>query len=336
MNLKNEIVNLFESQEMRQCIKAEYSNIGITTKAGIIKGARLDIRKKLHLLEKLYDENSGVCKNGSLLTAELENLKSDINEYRAAVGHFKAMPGDVYIVGEYGFDNGVPDVPKMYGYCPYTSFYAAMRYIKSEWEEAKQEYNSGEVPTFWYTIEKYSAEGENMREKICWRVMPDGKVTDFGGIHEINVPHPFSEGDIVLMDCTPFLPPRVGVIIETDPNPNDCCMPQALCMIRDGKFCTGAVKHGSVFRDYGYHSLFSPMYRLKIYDGALTGKEKILYNISRKLKEQGDNKEHPTLGNILWNNIYNANKSGKGISLEALNELLERSKKEWSLKEFSG
>lgn len=49
--LKAEIINLFESVEMKECINSEYDSLHILTKTNIIKGARIDIHKKLELLK---------------------------------------------------------------------------------------------------------------------------------------------------------------------------------------------------------------------------------------------------------------------------------------------
>ena len=258
--IKLEIINLFESDEMKDCIKREYGLLHILTKADIIKGSKIDIRKKLELLKKLYES---IDKSKDW---EIDCLKSDINEFEHAVEQFHSIFGDVYIVGEYGFDDDIRD-EKLYGYRPYTSFHKALRYIKNEWEDSKESYNGGLQPTYWYTVEKYSP-GNNgdMHEQICWYITADGTVTSFDGAGrhiDINIPHPFSDGDIVIIDSTPSYPERIGLIIETGPDSNDCCFPQALFLSNGKKFNTGAVKHASVFRDYSHYPLFSPMYRLK-------------------------------------------------------------------------
>lgn len=53
--LKTEIINLFESGEMKECMTSEYDFLHITRKSDIIKGARIGIQKKLELLKKLYE-----------------------------------------------------------------------------------------------------------------------------------------------------------------------------------------------------------------------------------------------------------------------------------------
>ncbi|MDY4212230.1 MAG: hypothetical protein SOX82_00880 [Eubacteriales bacterium] len=156
--LKAEIINLFESVEMKECINSEYDSLHILTKTNIIKGARIDIHKKLELLKKLYEST------GKSEDLEINRLKSNINEYKRAIGHIYGIFGDVYIVGEYGFDDDIRD-EKLYGYHPYTSFYKALRYIKNEWEDTEDSYDDGSQPTYWYTIEKYSSD-------------------DLGGMHE--------------------------------------------------------------------------------------------------------------------------------------------------------
>ena len=70
--IKTEIINLFESDEMKECINSEYDSFHITRKADIIKGARIDIHKKLELPKKIYES---IDKSED---AGINLLKSDI------------------------------------------------------------------------------------------------------------------------------------------------------------------------------------------------------------------------------------------------------------------
>lgn len=329
--LKSEIINLFESDEMKECITECYDELHFLTKSDIIKGSRIDIQKKLELLKKLYES---IEKSEDW---EIDRLKSDINEYERAIGHMCGIFGDVYIVGEYGFDDNIKD-EKLYGYCPYTSFHKALRYIKSKWEDAKESYDDDSLPTYWYTIEKYSSDdlGE-MHEQIRWYITADGTVTSFTGsgkISDINIPHPFGEGDIVIMDSAPSFPERIGLIIEI--GPKDSCFPQALYLSKDGFFKANSVKSATVFSDYSQLPLFSPMYRLKTYKSKLSDDIKIFEKISNALKNQGNTSAYQSLGNILWENLYNADKVGNGVTASRLNDIFEGSLYEWYSKEFSG
>ena len=332
--LKPEIIKLFESDEMKECINSEYDSLHIFTKADIIKGARIDIQKKLELLKKNYESID------EPEDREISLLKSDINEYERAIGHIYGIFGDVYIVGEYGFDDDIRD-EKLYGYHPYTSFHKALQYIKNEWEDAEDSYDDGSQPTYWYTIEKYSSDdlGE-MHEQICWYITANGTVTSFNGsgkISGINIPHPFSVGDIVTMDSTPIFPERIGLIIENGPIANDFCFPQALYLSKDGLFKANSVKSTTVFSDYPQPPLFSPMYRLKTYKGKLPENIKIFERISNALKNEGNAGAYPSsLGNIFWENLYNSDETGKGVSESELIDIWERSLKEWHSREYSG
>ena len=330
-DLKPEIIKLFESDDMKSCIDSNYNSLMLSVKADIIKGARIDIQKKLELLKLLYDNAN--TENDF----EIDKLKSDINEFKRATEHFGGIFGDVYILGEYGFDEDIKD-EKLYGYSPYTSFYKALHHIKSEWDADKEPSDESISPTYWYTIEKYSPDDSGeMHEQICWYVLADGTVTGFDGIGrtvDINIPLPFCEGDIVIMDSAPSFPPRVGVVLETDSNQNECSKPQILYRNRFGKFDSNALKHASVFQDYGF-PIFSPLYRLKKIDGTLSDDKKIFSAVSEKLKKC-QSSSRPTLGNILWELIYETDRVGTGVTAETLEKLLERGEKEWHLKEYSG
>ena len=70
--LKAEIINLFESDEMKKCITECYDELHFLTKSDIIRGSRVDIHKKLELLKKLYES---IDKSED---AGINLLKSDI------------------------------------------------------------------------------------------------------------------------------------------------------------------------------------------------------------------------------------------------------------------
>lgn len=86
--IKHEIISLFESDEMKEYINTEYDSLHILTKADIIEGARIDIQKKFELLKKLY---KSINKSEDW---EIDRLKSDINEYKRAIGHMYGIFGD--------------------------------------------------------------------------------------------------------------------------------------------------------------------------------------------------------------------------------------------------
>ena len=91
---------------------------------------------------------------------------------------------------------------------------------------------------------------------------------------------------------------------------------------KDGFFKVNALKTATVFSDYPQTPLFSPMYRLKAYTGELPDAIRIFKKISDGLKNPGNADAYPSsLGNILWENLYNFDETNDGVSESELDEI---------------
>ena len=324
--MKQAIISLMESEEMKVHIEKEYARLRPWQLIYIIDCARCGIEHKLDLLRQLKN-----APEMSKEDAEKTDLQNMISDYEQAVSHMSCPNrGDVFLVGEKSFDSDCRG-ESTDGFSPYTSFYKAMAFIRDTWEEIQADGGIDGECTFWYTIEKWSPDYQgDMHEMIEYFVSADGEVWDFytrkHSPGEVNIPHPFTEGDIVLMDATPVFPSRVGLILDMGQYPNDCCSPQCLYMNIDGRFDIGALKHKSVFSDYSHHILaLSPMYRLKQYTGQLSEREKILKLIGDEIKkQQGQGKVG--LGSVIWEQIFQMDKKGKGVTRKQLKTIFEESK----------
>ena len=264
--------------------------------------------------------------------AEKTDLQNMIADYEQAVSHMSGPArGDIFLVAEKSFEQDLRGEITD-GFSPYTSFYKAMAFIRDTWEEIQSDGGIDGECTFWYTIEKWSPDYHcDMHEMIEYFVSADGEVWDFythnHSSGDVNIPHPFTEGDIVLMDSTPVFPLRAGLILDMGQYPDDCCSPQCLYRNIDGRFDIGALKHKSVFSDYSHHILApSPMYRLRRHPGQLTEQEKILKLIGDEIKKQQEPGK-ASLGGVIWEQIFQADTKGKeGVSKKQLETILEESK----------
>ena len=75
----------------------------------------------------------------------------------------------------------------------------------------------------------------------------------------LNLPIPFEVGDIVVLNSLPFAP--VKAVLLTEVENIDCCGVWMLYRDTDGKWKTGALKHGHGWGNY--HPILSPLYRLE-------------------------------------------------------------------------
>lgn len=110
----------------------------------------------------------------------------------------------------------------------------------------------------------------------------------------LNLPIPFCAGDIVCVDCRPFQPEHLAVLLEVGDN-TDCCCVQALCRGQNGTWTIGALKHGNLFSNAT--CFLSPLYRLEVCPKPLPESDCLLQNIQDFIA--GDEKR----GRLLWERL---------------------------------
>lgn len=110
----------------------------------------------------------------------------------------------------------------------------------------------------------------------------------------LNLPVPFCAGDIVCVDCRPFQPEHLAVLLEVGDN-TDCCCVQALCRGQNGTWTIGALKHGNLFSNAT--CFLSPLYRLEVCPKPLPESDCLLQNIQDFIA--GDEKR----GRLLWERL---------------------------------
>lgn len=112
------------------------------------------------------------------------------------------------------------------------------------------------------------------------------KVKLNSGSLSLDLPIPFKAGDIVYVDCLPFVEPKPVVLLEV--NNWDCCGVQVLYRDYDSLWRTGALKHGECWDRY--RPPLSPLYRLAEFKGELSEEEQIMtevWNFVRRDEKNG-------------------------------------------------
>lgn len=130
----------------------------------------------------------------------------------------------------------------------------------------------------------------------------------------LNLSVPFKVGDIVTIDCTPFVPKKRVIIIENWDHV-DWCSLQTIYQNKDGYWETTNVKDARVFPNYCYTNI-SPLYRIEKYTGKLSEDEMILLEVQDYLS--GDAKK----GKALWTEIHSGKE--KSVTTERLREIINR------------
>lgn len=249
-------------------------------------------------------------------------------------------PGEIFNLKECWYDFDIKE-QKEVGTMLFMDFDKAMEYIKEDIEESEDD----EELYCWYKLEKWIPNEKNYMEnkydyvligdEICYFICRffDNKLEDGEGYDrwpivnlDFNVTTfiadfstPFKAGDIVTIDCSPFMPKKRVLIIEnTDYGDwSDWCSLQAIYQSEDGYWETGNVK-GGVFLSYLWWEFISPLYRLEKYTGELTEKEQMYKELQNYL--QGDEQK----GEALWNAI-NDRALGKNmgrVTTEQLREII--------------
>lgn len=226
-----------------------------------------------------------------------------------AIEHLKSESGDIYSVQniEYieRYDSYSLNIDRDDFYIT-SSFENAIKYIEKETKLKELSWDNKDQ-LFWYEIKKWSlSENSNYEEIICYDFV-DNKIMFFSFRNtpryakeyfndnfkldcDLNLITPFTVGDILTVDCRPYVPLQNIIILENHYN-SDCCSLQGLYFDSENDTLElGAVKHGNTFKNSS-PPLISPLYRITKPKEPLPEKEKIFDKIKTFLNgdsQKGD------------------------------------------------
>lgn len=191
----------------------------------------------------------------------------------------------------------------------------ALEYIRYDMDSAGDDYSN----LCWYELQKWKPSTDPvsgkasyvhsytyyfLKDRACffekleetrepYLFLPESRRYSEDGQH-LNLPVPFCAGDIVCVDCRPFQPEHLAVLLEVGDNA-DCCCVQALCRGQNGTWTLGALKHGNLFSNAT--CFLSPLYRLEVCPKPLPESDCLLQNIQDFIA--GDEKR----GRLLWERL---------------------------------
>lgn len=99
------------------------------------------------------------------------------------------------------------------------------------------------------------------------------------------IPVPYQPGDILYVDCRPFLRPTFCLIYYVGDD-RECCSVRCLYPEYGDIIGEGALKHGHFYSyDGGYHNaeFIAPLFRAELYKGVLPEDYQFMKEISMKL-----------------------------------------------------
>ena len=192
----------------------------------------------------------------------------------------------VFTIEVYEFDDEKKD-NDCYFECVSANFEDVKEVIKKDLEMSETK----ATDLRWYHVSKWVKNSEGKYTEACTYLIARNEILYFsievyvGDLYtydyymagDLNIPVPYKAGDILECDGFPFGPKFRMLIVDIGDN-HDCCCVQGLALNEEGLWECGAVKHGMV--SYNYSPKISYLYTAEIYQGQLTGREKVLKNLS--------------------------------------------------------
>ena len=132
-----------------------------------------------------------------------------------------------------------------------------------------------------YNKQRHHNWAEYLEERDCYDLFK-GRTMD-------GMRTPFQPGDILYIDCKPYLPPTYCLISYVSKElPSDCCSLRCIYPEYGGLVQEGALKHGHFYPsndDYYVSVPLSPLYRAELYQGDLPEPYTFLKTVSEAIKQ---------------------------------------------------
>ena len=319
----------FPSEEMAAYL--EKHPVSRKTAIEAVLKAPVSLEKKAALLDKIASTEPRPVFASENLIDEEKQIGGQLNRrsliwHRTAAEHadairraldaLKLKPGEVLCKREHWFDEDI--LEEKYGQgVLFQTMEAAADYMRRELEdELDGEESNADTYLGWTELDKwvpgengmmvnpytfylildevvYFSENRLSHDDLYW--LPASRYYA-GGDLDLNLPMPFQPGDIVMLDCRPFAPPKPVVLLEVG---SDCCGVQMLYRGVDGFWHTAALKHHHGWDDGNdsYYPMSSPLYRLTSYRDDLAPEYELLKKVSDLI---GGSKPR---GRALWETI---------------------------------
>lgn len=287
------IERYIESKQMRDYLVSISDKLQKWQVIELICGARAELKDKYESLSALARLETDEEKE------ENNSAYNTVEKAKKLLDELTVKQGEVLLNMEYGYDDEKAE-EKIWGAAPHFSVKSVIKYVNEEYEELDEQ--EKEDALYWYRLEKYSPQNDIELDWRCYyTVAPNGEIwfahdlgkdegRSFDDSQDLNLPVPFEVGDIITIDCRPFVPVKHAVILEKGDNWG-CCSVQCVWIAENGKIRTGALKHCTLFDDKSFIRV-SPLYRAEVFDGELPQREQPLKKISKFVyqdEEKGKN-----------------------------------------------
>lgn len=290
MTVYDKILDLLSrSPELYGYLTSHRKKLGVHDYADIVTAAPIGIEKKRELLAELRDDMVG---------DEHRYVKCYTDRIDAA--RMTLKNADLLSVKLYGCDCDTGDTDMLDG--PYLA--SSIKNAKKAIQNYREEYDLSESGSTYWQISAYSFNGEVeysgfMLDNCTFTAGPDGEImyfnnmrcnrnkrdtayVDFSCTAMLELPVPYKPGDILRIDCRPFIRDiRYCLVTELIfPDIVECAYPG-----KDGSICLGNLLHGFFFDRSIFDRCASALYCTGIYTGELPGEYGFMKELSAKLRD---------------------------------------------------
>lgn len=303
MTVYDKILDLLSrSPELYEYLTLHIEKLRVGDYTDIVAGAPICIEKKRELLAELYDSTDG---DNRRYVAEYIDCIDDVCRM--------LKNADLLSVKLYGYDCDTGGTDMIDG--PYLA--SSLKNAKKAIQNYREETELSDSDDIYWQISAYSLDGEVeysgfLLDDCTFTAGPDGEIMyfniirfnrnkrntaylDFSCTAELGLPVPYKPGDILRIDCRPFLRDiRYCVVTEVlYPDIVECAYPG-----KDGSVCLGNLIHGFFFDNLHWDYCISPLYCTSVYTGELPGEYGFMKELSEKLRDD------PGYGKVLFESIF--------------------------------
>lgn len=303
MTVCDKILDLLSrSPELYEYLASHREELRMGDYTDIVAGAPIGIEKRRELLAELHDSTDG---DNRRYVAKYIDCIDDVRRI--------LENADLLSVKLYGYDCDTEGIDMLDG--PYLA--SSLENAKRAIQNYREEDELSEADDIYWKISAYSLDGEveysgfllddctfiagrdgeimyfnNMR---CNRNKRDTAYVDFSCTAMLELPVPYKPGDILRIDCRPFLRDiRYCVVTEVIyPDIVECAYPG-----KDGSVCLGNLIHGFFFDNMHSDPCISPLYCTSVYTVELPGEYGFMKELSAKLRND------PEYGKALFESMY--------------------------------
>lgn len=332
--LKKIIKEVFQSDDMMEYLCQNWDSLSKWQIIDIIRKAFIPLERKLEFFEELSLLEDKAELETELKEAEEGNHTFDVEWIKKYSYFYQAealkealkqlqmsdKEDGILLLNEYITSDGEDE---LFDNLPFYTYEKVESYIKSCMDQQKDE------GIFWYEIQKYKEVKSGELELRYSYFIFNGEIIYFDDENsdidcelwdrDLNIPVPFSQGDIVICDGNPTCEEIRAVVLRTGDN-IDCCSLVGLCKREDGIFESTPVKHSSMFYESRSMIMVPPLYSIKRVDQQIRDEEPEMVKIGEFIKGDEDR------GFIVENNVI-----ASIVPADVTDEFFEKMEKEYQI-----